>query len=99
VKLKDKVLIFCDLVLNDNTTVVSFVGCCSKEWIKIGKKLAALPKLTTLIAENCDSGDDLCVGICGSKSLESIRMGKSAVTQNTAVSAIMELEKYAKCNI
>jgi hypothetical protein len=63
VKFSDKVLSVSNLVLVDTTTAISFVGCGSKEWAKIGKTLAVLPRLITLIAENCDLADGLCIGV------------------------------------
>jgi hypothetical protein len=77
-------------------TDVSFVKCYSKEWMEIGKRLATSPQLKILSAEHCDSEDSLCVGICGSKSLVSLRMGKLLVTQRTAASLTKEFNNCAK---
>jgi hypothetical protein len=94
----DKVVSVSDVMLIDSTTAVSFISCRSKEWREIGKRLAALPRLNTLTAENCDSADNLCIGISGSKSLENIRICKPTVTQNVVASATMASNNYAKCD-
>jgi hypothetical protein len=95
-KFSDKVIDVPDLTLIGSATAVSFVGCRSKEWTQIGKRLATLPRFFTLIVENCDSADSLCAGVCSAKSLESIRIGTSTVTQNVAASATKASENYAK---
>jgi hypothetical protein len=41
-KFSNKVVIVSDLILANITTVILFVGCHSKEWTDIGKRLAAL---------------------------------------------------------
>jgi hypothetical protein len=65
------------------------VGCRSKEWEEIGKKLTALPRLITLTVEDCDAVDSLCTGIYATKSLECIRMGMWVVNQNAVASVTM----------
>jgi hypothetical protein len=62
--------------ITQSATTVSFVGCRSKEWTEIGKRLAALPRVISLTVNKCDSADDLCADIRGSKLLQNIRMGK-----------------------
>jgi hypothetical protein len=78
-KFSDKVITVSDLISVDSTAAVSFAGCSSKEWGDVGKRLATLPRLTILTAEDCDSLNSLCTGVSSSKSLESIRMGMPAV--------------------
>jgi hypothetical protein len=79
-------------------TDVSFVSCCSKEWIKIGWQLATLPQLKTLLLEHSDSKDSLCMSICGSKSLTSVRMGDLCATQKTVASPTKESNNYLRFN-
>jgi hypothetical protein len=77
-------------------TDVSFVSCCSKEWVEIGERLATLPQLKTLSVQECDSEDSLCVSICGSKSLTNVRMGELYVIQKTVVCPTKESNTYFK---
>jgi hypothetical protein len=90
------------LDVSDLTTIISiitdisFISCCSKEWVEIGKRIATLPQLKTLTTDNCDSEDSLCVSICNSKSLTSIRMGNICVTQRTAAFPTKESNNYLK---
>jgi hypothetical protein len=73
IEFRDRTLVASDLsIVSSTVTSVSFIGCQSKEWVKIGQRLAALPQVKTLCVEHCDSADDLC----GSKWLASLRMGK-----------------------
>ena len=67
-----------------DTTEITFVNCKSKEWNKIGELLAALPALSAISVEDCDSGDELCAGVSSSKSVVSIMFGNFEVTQNVA---------------
>jgi hypothetical protein len=83
-------------IISSIVTDVSFASCRSKEWVKIGQRLATLPQLTTLSAEHCDTEDSLCVSICDSKSLKSVRMGKLGVIQKTAVCLTKESNNYAE---
>jgi len=75
VEFRDRTVATSDLVaISPTTHSVSFVNCRSKEWTDIGKQLVTLPTLTTLTVEHCDSEDSLCIGVCSSKSLTSVRM-------------------------
>jgi hypothetical protein len=75
VEFRDRTVATSDLAaISPTTNSVSFVSCRSKEWTEIGKKLATVPTLTTLTVEHCDSEDSLCIGVCSSKSLTSVRM-------------------------
>jgi hypothetical protein len=77
VKFKDRTVTASDLAdISSIVTIVSFIGCRSKEWIEIGHRLARLTQLKTLSLEHGDSEDNLCASICRSKSLVSLRMGK-----------------------
>jgi hypothetical protein len=98
VNFNNKTISISDLSLVDDPTAVSLFGYRSKEWIHIGKRLAALPRLTTLTADNCDSSDSLCAGISTSKTLQSIRMGMSAVTQNVVASITTVSNNCAECS-
>jgi hypothetical protein len=74
---RNRAITVSDLAYVSSTIItVSFIGCHSKEWRQIGERLATLPQLKTLSAEHCDSEDSLCAGVCGSKWLTSVRMGK-----------------------
>ena len=81
--------------------MVSFINCKSKEWKSIGEVLASMPELAEIAVRDCDSGDELCAGVCASKSLRQLRMGTSAeVTQRTALSPTGECRvcsHYASC--
>ena len=68
--------------LANTTTTVSFVNCQSKEWTEIGQLLLTLPALSAVSATECDSGDELCAVICGSRSVVSIQFGNFGVTQS-----------------
>jgi hypothetical protein len=77
VEFRDRTVATSDLTSVSSTiTTVSFIGCHSKEWAEIGKRLATLSQLTTLTVEHCDSEDSLCEGVYSSKSLASVRMSK-----------------------
>jgi hypothetical protein len=95
----DRTVVASDLAgISSTVTTISFVDYRSKEWVKIGERLAALQQLKIMSAERCDPEDNLCAGICGSKSLTRLRMGKWYVTQRTAMSPIKEFNNCAKCN-
>jgi hypothetical protein len=86
-----------DLIAVSLTIIaVSFVGCRSKEWIEIGKRLLTLPKPKTLPVEQCDSEDGLYAGICGSKSLVSLRMCNWHIAQRTAAFPTKESNNCVK---
>jgi hypothetical protein len=77
IEFKNQIVTVFDLaIISPTVSNVSFFGCHSKEWVQIGQRLGALPQLKILSTEHCNSEDNLSVGICGSKSLESLRMGK-----------------------
>jgi hypothetical protein len=97
IRFRYRIVTISDLaVISSVVTNVSFVSCHSKEWVEIGKRLATFPKLKTLSAEHCDSGDSLCMNICGSKSLTNVRMGWLYITQKTAAYPTMESITYAE---
>jgi hypothetical protein len=74
---RDRTVTASDLAdVSSTVTIVSFIGCRSKEWIEISQRLATLTQLKTLSVEHCDSEDNLCVDVCSSKSLASLCMGK-----------------------
>jgi hypothetical protein len=95
VEFKDRIVDVYDLAtIYLIATDVSFIRCRSNDWAEIGKGLAIFPQLDILSVEHCDSEDSLCVDLCNSKSLTSVRMGELCVTQKTAVSPIKESNIY-----
>jgi hypothetical protein len=97
VEFRDQIVGVSDLAtISSTVTDISFVSCHSQEWVEIGHRIATLPQLKALSAENCDSEDSLCVSIGDSKSLTSVRMGKLCVTQKTAASPTKESKNYFK---
>jgi hypothetical protein len=95
VEFRDRTVGISDLAtISSMVTDISFISCHSKEWREVGKRLATLSQLKTLSVEHCNSKDSLCVSICDSKTLASVRMGELCVTQKTAVSPTKESENY-----
>jgi hypothetical protein len=96
---RDRTIAISDLTaVSSATTIVNFINCRSKEWTDIGKRLAALPQLSTLTVENCDSEDNLCTGVSDSKSLANVCMSNAYVIQRTAASPTKESNNCVKCN-
>jgi hypothetical protein len=99
IEFRERMVATSDLTADSSTvTSVSFVGRWSREWAEIGQRLAALPQLKTLFAEHCDSADNFFTGICSSKSVVSLRMGKWHVTQRNVTSLTKVSDNYAKCS-
>jgi hypothetical protein len=70
---KNCLIIASDLsAISPTATSVSFISCNSKEWPKIGQRLAGMSHLKTLVMKSCDSEDSFCASICGSKSLTNL---------------------------
>ncbi len=60
---------------HQHATSITLDHCTMSLWKQIGKALASLPQLETLILLHCDSGDVLCLELSNSKSLLRLRSG------------------------
>lgn len=67
---------------HQQATSITLENCTSNEWSSVGKALASLPQLKTLVLLRCDAGDILCKELAVNQSLLQLRIGKDLLTQN-----------------
>lgn len=63
---------------------LTFEHCASDHWTNIGRVIALLPQLQTLVLLHCATTDTLYETLSKSKSLLRLRIGTCYLTQNIA---------------
>lgn len=86
-------IIDANLLLPPTLTSISFEYCWSKDWDKIGSRLANLTNLTKLVASGCELTESFCKVISKSRSLKELKLRKSMLTQPATISADWELRR------